>query len=119
MHAEWCAMAPGVLPRLRERRAAGGRVIPVGTTSCRTIESFAGRDMDQGTLETDLLITPGYEWRLTDGLLTNFHLPRSTLLAMVGALLPEGVERLKAIYAEAIREGYRFFSFGDAMLLLP
>ncbi len=119
MHAEWCAMAPGVMHRLRERRAAGGRVIPIGTTSCRTIEAFAQRHLDQGAIETDLLITPGYDWKLTDGLLTNFHLPRSTLLAMVGALLPEGVERLKAVYAEAIRERYRFFSFGDAMLILP
>ena len=119
MHAERCAIAPGVVDRLRQRRAAGGRVIPIGTTSCRTIEAFAGLGLDQGSIETDLLITPGYDWRLTDGLLTNFHLPRSTLLAMVGALLPEGVERLKAVYAEAIREQYRFFSFGDAMLILP
>lgn len=119
MHAEWCAMAPGVMDSLRSRRAAGGRVIPIGTTSCRTIESFAGRGLDHGSIDTDLLITPGYDWHLTDGLLTNFHLPRSTLLAMVGALLPGGVDQLKAVYAEAIRERYRFFSFGDAMLILP
>ncbi|MEO1510939.1 MAG: S-adenosylmethionine:tRNA ribosyltransferase-isomerase, partial [Planctomycetota bacterium] len=119
MHAERCAMAPGVMDRLRDRRAAGGLVIPIGTTSCRTIESFARRGLDHGSIETDLLITPGYDWHMTDGLLTNFHLPRSTLLAMVGALFPEGVDRLKAIYAEAIRERYRFFSFGDAMLILP
>ena len=119
MHAELCAMAPGVMDRLQQRRADGGRVIPVGTTSCRTIESFAKRSLDHGAIETDLLITPGYDWHMTDGLLTIFHLPRSTLLAMVGALFPEGVDGLKAIYAEAIREEYRFFSFGDAMLILP
>ncbi|MEL6498961.1 MAG: tRNA preQ1(34) S-adenosylmethionine ribosyltransferase-isomerase QueA [Planctomycetota bacterium] len=119
MHAERCEIRPGVLQRLRDRRASGGRVVAVGTTSCRTIESFASRGLGHGSIETDLLITPGYEWRLTDGLLTNFHLPRSTLLAMVGALLPEGIERLKTIYGEAVRERYRFFSFGDAMLILP
>lgn len=119
MHAERCAMVPGVMESLRQTKASGGCVIPIGTTSCRTIESFAARNLDHGSIDTDLLITPGYDWRLTDGLLTNLHLPRSTLLAMVGALLPGGVERLKAIYAEAIRAEYRFFSFGDAMLILP
>lgn len=116
MHAERCSMAPGVLDRLR---GASGRVIPVGTTSCRTIESFAACEHASGALSTRLLITPGYRWQVTDGLLTNFHLPRSTLLAMVGALFPGGVGRLLEIYAEAIRERYRFFSFGDAMLVLP
>jgi S-adenosylmethionine:tRNA ribosyltransferase-isomerase len=116
MHAELCSMAPGVLDRLR---AATGRVIPVGTTSCRTIESFAGSGRSSGALSTRLLITPGHRWHVTDGLLTNFHLPRSTLLAMVGALFPGGVGRLLEIYREAIRERYRFFSFGDAMLVLP
>lgn len=127
MHAEWCQMSPEALAELRRTRESGGRVIAVGTTSCRTIESYAdsalaprdGAGVPPAAIETSLLVTPGYAWRVTDGLLTNFHLPRSTLLAMVGALLPEGVSRLLAIYAEAIREGYRFYSFGDAMLVLP
>jgi S-adenosylmethionine:tRNA ribosyltransferase-isomerase len=75
--------------------------------------------VDAGELDTDLLISPGYAWQVTDGLMTNFHLPRSTLIAMVAALFPEGAERVREIYAEAIRERYRFFSFGDAMLILP
>jgi S-adenosylmethionine:tRNA ribosyltransferase-isomerase len=70
-------------------------------------------------LATDILITPGYPWRWTDGLLTNFHLPRSTLLAMVASLFQGGVPRLREIYAEAVRERYRFYSYGDAMLVLP
>lgn len=119
MHAERCRVGAGVMVRLRGVRAAGGRVIPVGSTSCRTIESFAGQGVESGELETRLLISPGYEWRVTDGLMTNFHLPRSTLIAMVSALFPGGAERVRAIYAEAIRERYRFFSFGDAMLILP
>jgi len=119
MHSEHCRIEPGVMERLREARAGGGRVIPVGSTSCRTLESFAGRGVDAGELETDLLISPGYAWQVTDGLMTNFHLPRSTLIAMVAALFPEGADRVREIYAEAIRERYRFFSFGDAMLILP
>ncbi|MEO1583327.1 MAG: tRNA preQ1(34) S-adenosylmethionine ribosyltransferase-isomerase QueA [Planctomycetota bacterium] len=123
MHAERCSMAAGVLASLDAARSAGGRVIAVGTTSCRTIESFSARsergEPDHGGMETDLLITPGYRWRVTDGLLTNFHLPRSTLLAMVGALLPGGVGRLREVYDEAICARYRFYSFGDAMLILP
>ena len=110
--------------------AAGrvGRVICVGTTSARTVESFArlaasgdeGREGDAADwLATDILITPGYPWRWTDGLLTNFHLPRSTLLAMVASLFPGGVARLMEIYGVALRERYRFYSYGDAMLVLP
>lgn len=119
MHSERCRVGPGVLSRLRAVRAGGGRVIPVGSTSCRTIESYAGLGVESGELETDLLISPGYGWHLTDGLMTNFHLPRSTLLAMVAALFPGGAGRVREIYAEAIRNGYRFYSFGDAMLILP
>ncbi len=119
MHSERCRVEDGVMERLRRARSSGGRVIPVGSTSCRTIESFAGRGQDAGELETDLLISPGYAWRVTDGLMTNFHLPRSTLIAMVSALFPGGAGRVREIYAEAIRERYRFFSFGDAMLILP
>lgn len=119
MHTERCRAEPGVLARLLAVRAAGGRVIPVGSTSCRTIESFAARGVESGSIETDILIAPGYAWRMSDGLMTNFHLPRSTLIAMVAALFPGGAGRVREIYAEAIRQEYRFFSFGDAMLILP
>jgi S-adenosylmethionine:tRNA ribosyltransferase-isomerase len=111
------------------------RVICVGTTTARTVESYAGLEAGVGgdmtdhlwpaSMDTRLLITPGYAWRWTDGLLTNFHLPRSTLLAMVGSLLEDparagsGVERLRRLYGVALERGYRFFSFGDAMLILP
>ena len=101
-----------------------GRVIPVGSTSARTLESFAAVDESaRGEwLSTRLLIAPGYEWRVADGLLTNFHLPRSTLLAMVASLFgggEDGVARLREVYAAAVSERYRFFSYGDAMLVLP
>ncbi len=119
MHREWCSMPAGV----RDAVFNADRVIAVGTTSTRTVESYAplvarGGDIPDW-IETDLLIAPGYRWRRVDGLLTNFHLPRSTLLALVAAMLPGGIDRLRAVYAEAIRERYRFFSFGDAMLILP
>lgn len=120
MHAEWCAMTPGAREAVVHTRAAGGRVVCVGTTAARTVETYAGLGAKpEDWVHTRLLVTPGYAWRWTDGLLTNFHLPRSTLLALVGALFPGGVERVKAIYAEAIAKGYRFYSFGDAMLVLP
>lgn len=115
MHREWCAMDEGTIAAVE----AAERVIAVGTTSARTLESFAASDRAARAIETRLLITPGYEWRWVDGLLTNFHLPRSTLLAMVAALLPEGVPRLLDLYRLALREGYRFYSYGDAMLVLP
>ncbi len=118
MHAEWCAIPPEAAARLR----AADRVIAVGTTAARTLEAFAslppGAPVPEW-VETDLLIQPGHTWRAMQGLLTNFHLPRSTLLALVAALFPDGIERVHAIYAEAIHERYRFFSFGDAMLILP
>lgn len=121
MHAEWCRV-PGPARGLifgEPRR----RVVAVGSTSARTIEAHA-IDLEAGRvpgdwLETDILIAPGYRWRRVDVMLTNFHLPRSTLIAMVGALFPEGVERVKRHYAEAVERGYRFFSYGDAMLILP
>ncbi len=141
MHAEWCSMDAGAIKRVQRAKAEGRRVIAVGTTSARTLESYAeaieaGGSVASGAsaasfppaLETRLLITPGYRWRWVDGLMTNFHLPRSTLLAMVAALLEadglagiqgRGVERLLELYREAIGEQYRFYSFGDAMLLLP
>ncbi|MFB1025044.1 MAG: S-adenosylmethionine:tRNA ribosyltransferase-isomerase, partial [Octadecabacter sp.] len=94
------------------------RVIPVGTTACRLIET-AGTS---GTLmewegETDIFITPGFEFQITDGLMTNFHLPKSTLMMLVSALM--GTQRIKDIYAHAIANEYRFFSYGDASILLP
>ncbi|MCC6678197.1 MAG: tRNA preQ1(34) S-adenosylmethionine ribosyltransferase-isomerase QueA [Phycisphaerales bacterium] len=120
MHREWCSLGPAARAAIRR---AKGRVIAIGTTSARTIESYAAVDTEDqdppGAIPTRLLITPGYEWRWTDGLLTNFHLPRSTLLAMVAALLPGGAPHLLDLYRLALREGYRFFSYGDAMLVLP
>ncbi len=119
MHSEWCGMSSGACAAVEAARAGGRRVICVGTTSARTVESFAAARPMGEAMETRLLITPGYAWRWTDGLLTNFHLPRSTLLAMVAALFPGGVERVREIYAAAIAARYRFYSFGDAMLILP
>jgi S-adenosylmethionine:tRNA ribosyltransferase-isomerase len=126
MHFEWCSMSAEALSAVRETKARGGRVIPVGTTAARTLEAYAaatGASLGEAglpkSLETNLLITPGYRFRWVDGLLTNYHLPRSTLMAMVAALLPgDGVASLKRLYAEALRHGYRFYSFGDAMLVL-
>lgn len=116
MHAEWCSIPS----QTREQTQAAKRTIAVGTTAARTLEAFAQMPSPSaGWLETDLLIQPGHPWQAVDGLLTNFHLPRSTLLALVAALFPDGIDRVQAIYAEAIRERYRFFSFGDAMLILP
>lgn len=131
MHKEWCVVPCSSGGLIADARGgSGGRVIAVGTTSVRTIESFRDEVVLRagGTRETDLLITPGFSFRWTDGMLTNFHLPRSTLLAMVGAFLsPDfdgegrsvGVARLIGLYEIAMREGYRFFSYGDAMLVLP
>ena len=100
-------------------RAAGGRLIAVGTTSLRLLESAAGADGAIQPFEGDtaIFITPGYRFRAVDGLLTNFHLPRSTLFMLVSALM--GIEAMQAAYAHAIAEGYRFYSYGDASLLLP
>jgi S-adenosylmethionine:tRNA ribosyltransferase-isomerase len=120
MHSERFLVRREVMRRIVDTRRAGGRVIAVGTTTARALESLPSLEADRDiAASTDLLITPGYEFRHIDGLLTNFHLPRSTLLAMVGAFLEGGVPRLLRIYEEAIRERYRFYSYGDAMLLLP
>lgn len=125
IHSEWCSMSSSAVERIRAARAAGRRVIAVGTTSVRTIESYAqvaAMGECPPELLTRLLITPGFPWAWTDGLLTNFHLPRSTLMALVAALLPgsasESVGALKRLYAHAIGSGYRFYSFGDAMLVI-
>jgi S-adenosylmethionine:tRNA ribosyltransferase-isomerase len=118
MHAEWGEVTPAAAAEINATRAAGGRIIPVGTTALRLIESAA----QSGQVEpwrgtTDIFIYPGYQFRVTDALMTNFHLPKSTLLMLVSALM--GKDRMQRIYAHAVREGYRFFSYGDASLLIP
>ncbi|WP_271300028.1 tRNA preQ1(34) S-adenosylmethionine ribosyltransferase-isomerase QueA [Sphingomonas sp. CV7422] len=119
MHAEWGRIDAETAARLNAVRARGGRVIAVGTTSLRLIESAAGEDGIIAPFEGDtaIFITPGYAFRGIDGLITNFHLPRSTLFMLVSALM--GRERMQAAYAHAIATGYRFYSYGDASLLLP
>ncbi len=118
MHAEWGEVSPQAATEIAQTRAEGGRVIPVGTTALRLIET-AARD---GTIrswrgETDIFIYPGFDFQITDALMTNFHLPRSTLLMLVSALM--GQAEIRAIYAHAITKNYRFFSYGDASLLIP
>jgi S-adenosylmethionine:tRNA ribosyltransferase-isomerase len=119
MHAEWGRIDSTVARRLNAARAAGGRLIAVGTTSLRLLESATGEDGRIRPFEGDtaIFITPGYRFRAVDGLLTNFHLPRSTLFMLVSALM--GVERMHEAYAHAIAAGYRFYSYGDSSLLLP
>jgi len=126
MHAEWCEISGTTSAALHRARAAGRRVIAVGTTSARTLESFSQAEIDAAAASGDqlgkwtrLLITPGYQWQHLGGLMTNFHLPRSTLMAMVGSLFPQGATRLVSHYRQAIEHGYRFYSYGDAMLILP
>ena len=119
MHAEWGEVSQTAAEVINRTRAEGGRIIPVGTTALRLIESAADPDGTmhawQGT--TDIFIYPGYRFRVTDALMTNFHLPKSTLLMLVAALM--GQERMRRVYAHAIENGYRFFSYGDASLLIP
>jgi S-adenosylmethionine:tRNA ribosyltransferase-isomerase len=119
MHAEWGEVTQSAADVINATRAAGGRIIPVGTTALRLIESAADPDGRmrawQGT--TDIFIYPGYRFRVTDALMTNFHLPKSTLLMLVAALM--GQDRMRRVYAHAIKTGYRFFSYGDASLLIP
>jgi S-adenosylmethionine:tRNA ribosyltransferase-isomerase len=119
MHAEWGRIDAATAERLNAVRASGGRLIAVGTTSLRLIESAAD---DDGTIhpfegDTAIFITPGHRFRAIDGLITNFHLPRSTLFMLVGALM--GLDVMKSAYAHAVARGYRFYSYGDASLLLP
>ncbi len=118
MHAEWGEVTEQAAAEINATRAAGGRIIPVGTTALRLIESAAA----DGTLRpfrgtTDIFIYPGYRFRVTDALMTNFHLPKSTLMMLVSALM--GRDRIRRIYDHAVRGGYRFFSYGDASLLIP
>ncbi len=119
MHAERGEIGPEAAAAITETMAAGGRVIPVGTTALRVLETAATgpRSIAPWSGETDIFIRPGFEFRIADGLMTNFHLPRSTLMMLVSALM--GVEPIRRIYDHAIAGGYRFFSYGDSSLLLP
>ncbi|MXU65779.1 tRNA preQ1(34) S-adenosylmethionine ribosyltransferase-isomerase QueA [Oceanomicrobium pacificus] len=119
MHAEWGEVTEEAANAMRETWARGGRVIPVGTTSLRLIESAATAHHEIGAWsgDTDIFIRPGYRFLATDGLMTNFHLPKSTLLMLVSALM--GMDRMRALYAHAIEGRYRFFSYGDSSLLIP
>lgn len=121
IHSEWFEAPLDTLDAIAQTRARGGRIIVVGTTSVRAIESLPDRALDEPRSacggDTRLLITPGFRFRYTDLLMTNFHLPRSSLMALVAALPDVGVEQLRQWYAQAIAERYRFYSFGDAMLL--
>lgn len=118
MHTEHCIIPEETARLINETHASGRRVIAVGTTSCRTLESMAGEDGEvrSGEMDTAIFIYPGYRFRVIDGLVTNFHLPESTLIMLVSAFA--GKEHIMAAYEEAVRERYRFFSFGDAMLIL-
>jgi S-adenosylmethionine:tRNA ribosyltransferase-isomerase len=121
IHKEWCECTPETASAVNETSRSGGRIIAVGTTSVRTLESASkvAREGERvGTFagETDLFILPGYPFKAVDGMITNFHLPRSTLLMLVSAFT--GKERILSAYQTAIQEGYRFYSFGDAMLIL-
>lgn len=119
MHAEWGTIDAATADRLNAARANGNRVVAVGTTSLRLLESATGEDNIIRPIEGDtaIFITPGYRFRAIDGLMTNFHLPKSTLFMLVSALM--GLERMQAAYAHAIAQGYRFYSYGDSSLLLP
>ena len=119
MHAEWGRIDAATAERINAARASRGRLIAVGTTSLRLLESAAGEDGAIRPFEGDtaIFITPGYRFKAIDGLITNFHLPRSTLFMLVSALM--GLDVMKAAYAHAIEAGYRFYSYGDASLLLP
>ena len=119
MHAEWGQVSAQAAADIANTKAAGGRVIPVGTTALRLIESAA---RETGTVQpwqgdTDIFIYPGFDFRVTDALMTNFHLPRSTLMMLVAALM--GKDRIARIYEHAISHEYRFFSYGDSSLLIP
>jgi S-adenosylmethionine:tRNA ribosyltransferase-isomerase len=118
MHAEWGQVTEQAADEIVATKAAGGRVIPVGTTALRLIESASrsGR-IQPWEGDTDIFIYPGFDFQVTDGLMTNFHLPKSTLMMLVSALM--GQERVKDIYAHAIENRYRFFSYGDSSLLIP
>jgi S-adenosylmethionine:tRNA ribosyltransferase-isomerase len=124
IHTEWCEMPSVTADAINQVRQSGGRIVAVGTTSVRTLETAAGRSriedrgsrIDAFTGPTSIYILPGYQFKLVDAMITNFHLPRSTLIMLVSAFA--GRERVLETYQTAIREGYRFYSFGDAMFIL-
>lgn len=118
MHTEFYQVSREAAEKMNQAKAAGGRIVCVGTTSCRTIESAADESgiLHPGQGDTDIFIYPGYQFKMMDALITNFHLPESTLLMLVSALA--GKDQVMAVYEEAVRERYRFFSFGDAMVIL-
>ncbi|WP_341703214.1 tRNA preQ1(34) S-adenosylmethionine ribosyltransferase-isomerase QueA [Ferrovibrio sp.] len=117
MHAEWGEVGEATVDAVRAARAAGGRVIAVGTTSLRLLESAARRtgNLESFTGETDIFITPGFDFRVADGLMTNFHLPKSTLVMLVAAFT--GIAAQRTIYRHAVEKGFRFYSYGDTSLL--
>jgi S-adenosylmethionine:tRNA ribosyltransferase-isomerase len=117
MHSEWYQVTPEAAAEINATKAAGGRIICVGTTSCRTLESAADENgiVQAGSADTEIFIYPGYRFKVLDGLITNFHLPESTLIMLVSAFA--GRENVLAAYEEAVRERYRFFSFGDACFI--
>lgn len=118
MHQEWVEVSPETVTQIREAKARGGRIIAVGTTVVRSLEAAAQTgELEPFRGKTELFIYPGYQWRVVEGLITNFHLPRSSLLMLVSALI--GRERLLSLYQDAIAQKYRFYSFGDGMLILP
>ncbi len=118
MHAEWGEVSECAAREILQTKANGGRIIPVGTTALRLIESAAlGGEMGPWSGETDIFIYPGFQFRVADALMTNFHLPKSTLMMLVSALM--GQAQIRRIYAHAVQENYRFFSYGDASLLIP
>jgi S-adenosylmethionine:tRNA ribosyltransferase-isomerase len=118
MHAEHAKLSPHASNVIRVARTSGGRCIPIGTTALRTLESAAGSgDLEPMNAPTSIFITPGYRFRVADGLMTNFHLPKSTLFMLVSAMM--GLDVMRRAYAHAVNERYRFFSYGDACLLLP
>jgi S-adenosylmethionine:tRNA ribosyltransferase-isomerase len=116
MHSEWFNVPQATVEAIEACRARGGRVVAVGTTTLRALESAArGGALQAGAAETEIFITPGFQFQVVDALITNFHLPKSTLMMLVSALA--GYEHIRAVYAHAVRERYRFFSYGDSMLL--
>ncbi|MGN0269961.1 MAG: tRNA preQ1(34) S-adenosylmethionine ribosyltransferase-isomerase QueA, partial [Candidatus Weimeria sp.] len=119
MHTEWYRVTQETADLINNTKKNGGRIIAVGTTSVRTLETVADEDghMKAQEGDTSIFIYPGYKWKIVDGLITNFHLPESTLIMLVSALA--GREHVLAAYREAVKERYRFFSFGDAMYINP
>jgi S-adenosylmethionine:tRNA ribosyltransferase-isomerase len=116
MHSEWFNVPAPTVAAIRAAQRSGGRVFAIGTTTLRALESAAaGGELQAGFAETNLFVLPGYRFRVVERLLTNFHLPKSTLLMLVSAFA--GIEHVRAAYRHAVKDRYRFFSYGDAMLI--